>query len=87
MASTSRPEAVARAEHQLEMLLKPGGAMVAYGLQDELEICWLTLKEDPTVADPVAVMDELGEWFAAKFREAIAREIAASPIEEQEEEE
>lgn len=55
--------------------------MGTFGIQDELELCWATLKEDPTVSDPEAKMVELGEWFAEKFRAAISREIAANPIE------
>lgn len=75
------PDAIRRAEHQLEMLLKPGGGGGVLSIQAELEICWLSLKEDPEVTDPEARMAELGEWFADKFKEAIAREIAADPIE------
>ena len=74
------PDAIRRAEHQLEMLLKRGGGAVC-NLQNELETCWLSLKADPTVTDPEAKMAELGEWFAEKFKEAIAREIAADPVE------
>lgn len=74
------PDAIRRAEHQLEMLLKRDGGAVC-NLQDELETCWLSLKTDPTVTDPEAKMAELGDWFAEKFKEAIAREIAADPVE------
>ncbi|MGB3788845.1 MAG: hypothetical protein WA949_12610 [Phormidesmis sp.] len=75
------PEAISRAEHQLEMLLKPGGIGGAFTIQSELEECWLGLKADPTVTDPEAKMAELGEWFAEQFKAAITREIAADPIE------
>lgn len=74
------PDAIRRAEHQLEMLLKRGGGAVC-NLQDELETCWLSLKADSTVTDPEAKMAELGEWFAEQFKEAIAREMAADPVE------
>ena len=75
------PDAISRAEHQLEMLLKPGGIGGAFTIQSELEECWLGLKADPTVTDPEAKMAELGEWFAEKFKAAISREIAAEPVE------
>ncbi|MEN8444053.1 MAG: hypothetical protein ABG776_03455 [Cyanobacteria bacterium J06555_13] len=75
------PDAIRRAEHQLEMLLKPGGTGGTFGIQDELETCWATLKEDATVTDPEAKMAELGEWFSEKIRAAISWEIAANPIE------
>ena len=74
------PDAIRRAEHQLEMLLKRDGGAVC-NLQDELETCWQSLKADPTVTDPEAKMAELSDWFAEKFKEAIAREIAADPVE------
>ena len=74
------PDAIRRAEHQLEMLLKRDGGAVC-NLQDELETCWLSLKSDPTVTDPEARMAELGDWFAEKFKEAIACKIAADPVE------
>ena len=75
------PDALHRAEHQLEMLLKPGGIGGAFCIQDELELCWASLKADPTVTEPEAKMAELGNWFAEQFRSAISREIAANPIE------
>lgn len=75
------PDAIQRAEHQLEMLIKPGGIGGAFTIQDELELCWASLKADPTVADPEAKMAELGNWFAEQFKGAISREIAANPIE------
>lgn len=36
--SVIRPEAIQRAEHQLEMLLKPSGSGGTFGIQDEPEI-------------------------------------------------
>lgn len=84
--SNDYPEAIQRAEHQLEMLLKPGGSGGTFAIQDELEICWATLKEDPTVADPEAKMAELGDWFAEKFKAAIAHQIELAPVETEREE-
>lgn len=81
-SSNDYPEAIRRAEHQLEMLLKPGGSAGSFAIQDELELCWASLKEDPTVADPEAKMAELGDWFAEKFKAAIARQIELDPVEE-----
>ena len=81
MPSDSYPEAIQRAEHQLAMLLKPGGSGGSFCIQSELATCWESLKADPTVTDPEAKMTELGEWFAEQFKLAIAREIDADPIE------
>lgn len=74
------PDAIRRAEHQLEMLLKPGGSGGAFCIQEELATCWTSLKADPSVTDAEAKMAELGNWFAIQFKEAIAQEIAANPI-------
>ena len=81
MISNSQPEAIQRARHQLEMLLKPGGSGGAFCIQDELATCWASLKADPTVTDPEAQMTELADWFAERFRGAITHEIASAPIE------
>ncbi|EDX82424.1 hypothetical protein S7335_871 [Synechococcus sp. PCC 7335] len=81
MPSDPKPEAIQRAEHQLEMLLKPGGSGGAFCIKDELELCWESLKADPTVTDPEAKMTELGDWFTEQFKDAIAHEIATAPIE------
>ena len=84
MTSNSQPEAIQRAQHQLEMLLKPGGSGGAFCIQDELATCWASLKADPTVADPEAKMTALADWFAQQLRAAIAHEIAADPLTEEE---
>ena len=81
MPSDSCSEAIQRAEHQLAMLLKPGGSGGSFCIQSELSTCWESLKADPTVADPEAKMTELGEWFAEQFKAAITQEVAADPIE------
>lgn len=77
----SHPDAIQRAEHQLEMLLKPGGSGGAFCLQEELEICWESLKADSTVPTPEAKMYELAEWFSGKVKEAIRQQISQSPAE------
>ena len=81
MTSDPQPEAIQRAKHQLEMLLKPGGSGGAFCIQDELATCWESLKADPTVTDPEAQMTELADWFAEKFSGEITHEIASAPIE------
>ena len=81
MTSDSQPEAIQRAQHQLEMLLKPGGSGGAFCIQDELATCWASLKTDPAVADPEAKMTELADWFDKQLRDAIAHEIKTEPIE------
>lgn len=80
MTSDPQPEAIQRAQHQLEILLKPGGSGGAFCIQDELDLCWTSLKEDPTVTDPEAKLTELGEWFATQFKAAITQRIAADPF-------
>ena len=83
MTSAPQPEAIQRAQHQLEMLLKPGGSGGAFCIQDELATCWASLKADPTVADPEAKMTELADWFTQQFRAQITHEIAADPFTEE----
>ena len=80
MTSAPQPSAIQRAKHQLELLLKPGGSGGAFCIQDELKLCWTSLKAAPTVTDPEAKQTELGEWFATQFKAAITHEIAADPF-------
>ena len=71
-SSEQYPEALAIAEHQLEMQLLPGAEV-----RRELTACWSRLKADPSVTDPEAKMRALCEWYAEKFKQAALEEIAA----------
>ncbi|MEL7333374.1 MAG: hypothetical protein AAFN12_14100 [Cyanobacteria bacterium J06560_2] len=52
-------------------------------LVDELESCWVRLKEDSAIADPEEQMAELAEWFTEQIQAAIEEIIEQDPADDE----